>query len=162
MSDPVEQAFRRHYRQVFRYVRRRTGDDGRAEDLTQEVFAAATAALPVTGDDDSSVLPWLYTVARRRFADEARRRNARPSVVPLTLAAGESRDFGPAVAESLRVALTRLPDGQREVVVLKLLRGLPFTEVAARLELTEAASKMRFTRALSALRAELEKEGIEP
>lgn len=162
MSDLVERAFRRHYRHVFRYVHRRTGDRDRAEDLTQEVFAAAAAALPGTGDNDSSVLPWLYTVANRRFADEARRRKRRPSVVPLILAAGASREFGPAVAEGLRAALSRLPGGQREVVVLKLLRGLAFTEIAARLEITEAASKMRFMRAMSALRAELEKEGIEP
>ena len=74
VSDAVERAFRRHYGQVYRYIRRRTGVRERAEDLTQEVFAAAAAALPRFRRRAGSALPWLYTVARRRFVDELRRR----------------------------------------------------------------------------------------
>jgi RNA polymerase sigma factor (sigma-70 family) len=73
VTDVVDGAFRRHYATVYRYIRRRTGDDDRAEDLTQEVFAAAAAALPTEGDGRPPILAWLYTVAQRRFADAARR-----------------------------------------------------------------------------------------
>jgi DNA-directed RNA polymerase specialized sigma24 family protein len=74
VTDVVERAFRRHYGTVYRYVRRRSRSHEQAEDLTQEVFAAAAAALPSENVGDPPVLAWLYTVAQRRFADEMRRR----------------------------------------------------------------------------------------
>ena len=155
VNDVAEKAFRRHYDQLYRYLRSRTRDHHRAEDLTQQVFADAAASLRETGDPP---LAWLYTVAKRRFADEARKRGAR--VAPV--AAAEPREYGPDVAAALRLALERLPEGQRQVVVLKLLRGARFAEIGETLGLTEAAAKMRFVRALEALRAELEGEGVTP
>jgi RNA polymerase sigma factor (sigma-70 family) len=159
VNDVAEQAFRRHYGQVYRYVRRRTLDHHRAEELTQQVFADAAASLD---DRGSPPLAWLYTVAKRRFADEARR-NARAGTATLVpLAAGDLRDYGPDLAASLSDALARLPEGQRDVVVLKLLRGARFAEIGRLLGVTEDAAKMRFVRALEALRDELEQGGIEP
>jgi RNA polymerase sigma-70 factor, ECF subfamily len=155
MSDVAESAFRRHYDSVYRYVRRRTHDHHRAEELTQQVFSDAVASLRDTGEPP---LAWLYTVARRRFADEARKRGAQISPVSVP----ESLDYGHGVAAALRAALARLPEGQRQVVVLKLLRGARFAEIGNTLGLTEAAAKMRFVRALEALRLELEEKGITP
>lgn len=155
MPNSVEQAFKRHYTDVYRYLRRRTGQHERAEDLTQEVFASAAAALP-TFNGNAPPLAWLYTVAKRRFADEVRRPGARH------LPGRRTPEFGPEIASSIRSALVRLPQGQQEVVMLKLLRGATFTEVAASLGTSEAAAKMRFVRALRALRDELAQEGVEP
>ena len=150
----AEGAFRRHYDQVYRYLRWRTHDHHRAEELTQQVFADAAESLRETGGPE---LAWLYTVAKRRFADEARR-SAR--VAPAARA--ESSDYGVDVAAALQRALQSLPGGQRQVVVLKLLRGARFAEIGTKLGLTEAAAKMRFVRALEALRTELEREGVTP
>jgi len=109
----------------------------------------------------------LYTVARRRFADEARRDTLARRVSGLRVAAGEeevsaSREYGSEVAAALGSAIDRLPDGQREIVVLKLLRGAKFAEIGERLGISTEAAKMRFTRALEALRSELEEEGLRP
>ncbi len=94
VNDTVERAFRRHYGHVYRYIRRRTGDHERAEDLTQEVFAAAAVALPDFSGRADSPLPWLYTVAKRRFADEARRRQRE---VPIEQRGGDL-EYGPHLA----------------------------------------------------------------
>jgi RNA polymerase sigma-70 factor (ECF subfamily) len=159
VADVLDQAFRAHYGQVYRYLRRRTGDDGRAEELAQQVFADAAAALPDFGPDAPSPLAWLYTVAHRRFVDEARRRARDAS---LQDEAPESAEYGAELTSLLAAALERLPDEQRTVLALKLLRGLRFREVAATLDIGEGAAKMRFVRALAALRDELEREGVEP
>jgi RNA polymerase sigma-70 factor (ECF subfamily) len=159
VSDPVERAFRRHYGEVYRFIRRRTGEHERAEDIAQEVFAAAAAALPDFSDDAESPLAWLYTVAKRRFADEARRRSREPTVRPPDEG---TLEYGPNVASSVRAAMSRLPEDQQRVLALKLLRGASFAEIAGRQGVSEAAAKMRFVRAMRALRGELQKEGIEP
>jgi RNA polymerase sigma-70 factor (ECF subfamily) len=159
MSDPAESAFRRHYGDVYRYVRRRSPSAHDAEELTQSVFADAAAALPRFRPGATPVLAWLYTVAARRLADRARRADA---TVELEDLAAPSPEFGPDVARALARAIAALPETQRRVVVLKLLEGRPFAEIATRLDTTEHACRMRLTRALAALRAQLEQEGITP
>jgi RNA polymerase sigma factor (sigma-70 family) len=136
------------------------GDHGRAEELTQDVFAAAASSLPTERPGDPPVLVWLYAVARRRFADEARRR-ARERRLAGMLPTRSSSDYAP-VAGALREALAALPGGQSRVVLLKLVRGLTFAEIGVEVGLTEAAAKMRFVRALEQLRADLSERGIEP
>jgi RNA polymerase sigma factor (sigma-70 family) len=154
VNDLADDVFRRHYGEIYRFIRRRTGDHHRAEDLAQQVFADAAASLRAEGPPP---LAWLYAVARRRFADAARRR-AREAVVPV---AGAESEYGPRIVAALRGALETLPAGQRDVVVLKLWRGARFAEIAAVLGTTEEAARMRFSRGLAALRVALTEEGIE-
>jgi RNA polymerase sigma factor (sigma-70 family) len=166
VEDVAESAFRRHYAQIYRFVRGRSASDEQAEDVTQAVFADATAARGRLRTDRLLLLGWLHRVARRRLADEARRASRAPSnVLPLDLARGLAAPDALSSANSvsaLRKAIARLPPGQREVVVLKLIEGRSFAEIGDRLDASPAACKMRLVRALEALRAELEKEGITP
>jgi RNA polymerase sigma factor (sigma-70 family) len=158
VEELAGQAFRRHYRQVYGFVRRRSSSDAQAEDITGDVFADAAAALDAFRPGAAPVLAWLYTVARRRLADEARRR-ARVGPVAIAQATVE---YGPDVAAALHRAIAALPAAQRAVVVLKLLEGRSFREIATRVDATEAACKMRFSRALESLRDQLEQEGVGP
>jgi RNA polymerase sigma-70 factor (ECF subfamily) len=159
-----EEAFRRHYAQVFRYLRRRVASDHEAEELAQLVFADAVRSLERFKPGATPVLALLYTVAQRRLADRARDLARRESLVELDdtrlQLVGDS-EYGPAVASAIRRALEQLPDLQRQVVVMKLLQGLAFVEIARRVGATEAACKMRFARGLESVRDELTKEGLE-
>jgi RNA polymerase sigma-70 factor, ECF subfamily len=147
-----EGAFRRHYRRIRSFFRRRDG----AEELTQEVITAAATGLAEPRQGDPAVLAWLYTVARRRFVAESRLlRESRPSDLPRRT----SSDYGPFVARALREALGELPRGHSQVVVLKLLRRRSFAEIGAEVGLTATEARMRFLRALEALRAALIERG---
>jgi RNA polymerase sigma factor (sigma-70 family) len=160
VNEVADQAFRRHYGQLYRYLRRRTGDHHRAEELAQQVFTDAVASLRETG---SPSLAWLYTVAQRRFADEVRRVEAGRRAAALTsVAPAHEAEYGPDAAGAIRAAIGRLPEGQRQVLVLKLLRGARFAEIGAALGTSPEAAKMRFVRALEALRGELEEGGVAP
>lgn len=161
MEGLAELAFRRHHAQIYRYLRRRTGDPHRAEDLAQEVFADAAVALS-RGEQPSSMLAWLYTIAQRRFADEARRRSRTPAGVRLDDIVDElaAPDYATELGRALRESLARLAPNERRVISMKLLRGSSFREIASTLEVSEAAAKMRFQRALAVLRADLEQQGI--
>ncbi|HST25880.1 MAG TPA: sigma-70 family RNA polymerase sigma factor [Gaiellaceae bacterium] len=157
MTDVLERAFRAHYGHVYRYLRRRTRDDARAEELAQQVFVDAAAALPDFGPDAPSPLAWLYTVAHRRFVDEARRRARDTAVSPDPVP-----EYGEELTGALVAAFRRLTEDQRAVLAMKLVRGLQFREIAGSLGIGEGAVRMRFSRALAALRDELEREGVEP
>lgn len=162
-ATDAEQAYRRHGGRIYRYLLHRTGNHHDAEELTQQVFADAAAALSAPHPPDS-VLSWLYTVAERRLVDELRRRKRFTEFSSSAPRAPEAADavYGRAVARSLRDAIAALPPDQREVVVLKVLEGRRFADIAARLGVSEAACKMRMSRAARALRAALEHEGLGP
>jgi RNA polymerase sigma-70 factor, ECF subfamily len=158
MPDRSEEAFRRHHAQLFRYIRRRTPDDFEAEDVTQSVFLDAAQRLGDFKPGASPVLAWLYTVAQRRLADRARRlahQHASLRELEQMRFAPAEPVYGTEVAAALREAIAALPETQRTVVVMKLLRGLSFAEVADRVGTSEAACKMRFARGLEALRDRL-------
>ena len=151
------------YRKVLRFARRRVGSIEDAEDVTQEVYANAAAALNGRGAE-APTLAWLYAVAKRRLADEARRGN-RSRTIPLERV-GEptavSAEYGSEVAAALSAGLASMPEGQRRVVVGRLLQGRSFADLGDELETSEEACRMRFMRGLQHLREEFTKEGVEP
>jgi RNA polymerase sigma-70 factor (ECF subfamily) len=163
MNDLAERAFRDHYANVVSFLRRRTRTNEEAEELAQAVFAQAAAGLTPNGHRPVSA--WLYTVARRKLVDEARRRARRGqpdvSLDEAGLAAAEPR-YGREVAAVLRRALDRLPEGQRAVVVGRLIEGRSFAELASVVGASEAACKMRFLRGLESVRVLFEEEGLQP
>jgi RNA polymerase sigma-70 factor, ECF subfamily len=164
MDELAGAAFRRHYDQVFRFVRRRSGSDEEAEEIAQSVFAQAAAQLDPVRQGSRPLLAWLYSVAQRRLIDEARRRARHGVSLPLdeALVGAPEQEYGGDVAAVLRNALDGLSRPQREVVVLRLIQGRSFEEIAARIGSTEAACKMRFVRGLSIVRDVFEKEGMSP
>jgi RNA polymerase sigma-70 factor (ECF subfamily) len=164
MGDHAAAAWRRQYGTVYRFVRRRTGSPEEAEDVTQEVFTAAIAAL---GDArlqaEAPPLAWLYTVARRRLIDRLRI----PASLPLDAdgalsAPGDERSYGPEMVRTLVEGLQRLEEGQRRVVILKVFEGRSFADIAAETGVSEEACRMRLSRGLAALRTYLVQKGVSP
>lgn len=165
MDEKATTPWLRHYGSVYSFVRRRGYSREDAEDLTQEVFEAAVAALGEARlGADSEPLAWLYTVARRRLVD--RLRASPPASVPLDgepqSADGAERVFGPAVARALVDAVKSLDEHQRRVIVLKLFEGRPFAEIADVVGASEEACRMRFSRGLAQVRRTLTEKGVQP
>ena len=156
--DPAAEAYRRHGGRVYRFLLRRTGDHHQAEELAQRVFADAAASLAQARPD--SVLGWLYAVAERRFVDELRRRRMAAEQPVDPPRPPPELDYGPETARAIKRSIARLEPAAREVVVMRLLEGRRFAEIAASLDTTEAAAKLRYARALSDVRAFLEAEGL--
>lgn len=168
MDDAAESAaqdLRRHYREIYRYVRRRSHSDSDAEDVTQDVFTDAARALGSTKPGEGPPIAWLYAVAQRRLIDRARRHARRQEVsgdTALEVVAEPPSEYGGEVAEALRSGIERLPQAQRQVVLMKLVQGRSFVEIASALDVTEGACRMRFLRGLERLRVFLEQQEVTP
>jgi RNA polymerase sigma-70 factor (ECF subfamily) len=164
VEDVAEDAFRQHRTEIYRYLRRRTKNSDQAEELTQQVFADAALTLSRMDAGPGSVLGLLYTIARRRFADEVRRNRHYGEQVPLDDLGDElaAPDYDSDIGHAIHEAITQLPEQQRRTVCLKLIEGCSFAEIASLLATSEAAAKMRFQRGLLALRRDLERHQITP
>lgn len=164
-TQSASRDLRRHYREIYRYVRRRSRSESDAEDVTQDVFADAARALASFEPSEGPPIAWLYAVAQRRLIDKARRQARRQEVSAgrvLELVAEPLAEYGPDVADALRSGLERLPRLQQEVVLMKLVQGRSFAEIASALDAGEGACRMRFLRGLEQLRAFLEHEEVTP
>src|SRR5438128_11879697 len=85
-ADAFEVLYRRYSRPVFGLALRRLGDRMRAEDATQETFAAIWRSARTYKPDRGAGAPWLYAVARNAIVDRSRGRTEPPGEAPETAA----------------------------------------------------------------------------
>jgi RNA polymerase sigma-70 factor (ECF subfamily) len=153
-------------------------------DVVQETLAEAAAQLNrYLQERPVPFYPWLRQLAQRRLIDLHRRHvQARRRTVTREEAAGGLPDRSAlALAERLfgrpsspsarlhrqerrdrvRTALAALPEQDREVLVLRILEGLPTRETAAVLEISEVAVRSRQVRALERLKGLLGPDFLE-
>ncbi len=148
-SAALEYAFARHRSDVYAFVLSRLRDRDDAEELTQQTFVDAAAAL-ARGAAPREMRPWLFSVAQRRIADELRRRGRR--VLPVH---ADVHEDAPA-ERVLAGALEGLSPEDRELLFLRFVAERTHGEIGAILGCSAAASKMRVSRAARRLRHELD------
>lgn len=167
-QDAYRQLLQRYRQPVYRLVHASLGDGAEAQDVTQEVFVSAFAALD-RYDPDRPLLHWLRRIALNKCRDWIRRRRVRAfffTAPPLD----EVLDMGDNAvatdvaladrAELARVAgaIARLPTRQREVLLLRTVEQLTQAEVSQLLGISEKAVETRLYRARQSLRERLAPE----
>ncbi len=157
--EAFEVLYRRYIRSVFGLALQRLRDRERAEDATQETFAAVWRSAGSYKPERGPAAPWLYAIARNAVVDRLRARDDIP-VEPPDMTSDEA---GPAErAESSYVswrvhrALETLPVREREVVELAYWSGLSQSEVASFLDIPLGTVKTRTRSALARLADVLE------
>jgi RNA polymerase sigma-70 factor (ECF subfamily) len=127
-----------------------TGDRAVAEELAQEALARGCARWERVRKLESPG-GWLHRVAvNLAISHERRRRVARRVEARLVVRDESDRDDAAVIA--LRDALRRLPDKQRQVLVLRYFADLPVAEVASTLRMPEGTVKTLAHRGIAALR----------
>jgi RNA polymerase sigma-70 factor (ECF subfamily) len=146
--------------ELHRYCARLVGSVIEGEDVVQDAFARAFAAL----DELQEVPPlraWLFSIAHNRALDLLRRRAIRaaePIEAAHELADPESPDPVEVLMrrEAVDTAVSRfveLPTVQRSVVILKDVLDQSLEEIAAMLDLTVNAVKGHLARGRARLKA---------
>jgi RNA polymerase sigma-70 factor, ECF subfamily len=139
---------------VCAYVRSIVRDPHTAEDITQNVFAKLIKAIHKYERRDVPFAAWIIRVARNAALDHIRAARQSPVEEVRTSDEGAEQVCFER-AQSLRDALQRLPQDQREVMVLRHIAGLSPGEIAERLGKTEASIHGLHHRGRGALRAAL-------
>jgi RNA polymerase sigma factor (sigma-70 family) len=135
MAESFGSGFAARYRDIFRFIHRRTRSSAEAEELTQQVFADAVEALD--GRDPSDDLGLLYTIARRRLIDQIRRSPPATATLAEVGDVESPGSYDAGLRRLLTEAIEQLEPSYRDALVLRLIRGLSFAETAAALGLTE-------------------------
>ncbi|HEY9312781.1 sigma-70 family RNA polymerase sigma factor [Williamsia sp.] len=155
---------------VVRYCRARVGGGERhshsADDVAQEVCMAVMTALPRYQDQGRPFMAFVYGIAAHKVADAHRsagRNKSEPvEELPEQLDTGsgpEQRAIDSDAGRRMNQLLTKLPEKQREVLVLRVVVGLSAEETAAAIGSTAGAVRVAQHRALAKLKKELMRGG---
>lgn len=134
-----EKLFKRYERPLFSFILRFTGDRAKAEDVFQQTWLKVINGLS-SYEEKGKFASWLFGIANNCCIDEARKRS-RSKVDDYASSEGMDKlegDMSDPEVELLRQeesvwleqAVDRLPDEQKEVVLLRLHAEMPFKEIA--------------------------------
>lgn len=166
----VEKYYRKIYNLAYRFV----GDSEEANDLAQEIFAAAYQNLKkFRGDAKFST--WLFQIAtnrgknkfkylkRRGFfanrghAEGDEEREPLQREIPDTSPNPEAALAGKQIQKIVQDAINELEPDHKEIVILRDIEGFSYDEIAKMLNLPEGTTKSRLHRARMVVKERLKK-----
>jgi RNA polymerase sigma-70 factor (ECF subfamily) len=165
-----EKLVRRHQRSLVNHLYRQVGRQENARDLAQEVFLKVYLSL-ASFDPTYRFKTWLYRIASNCAIDHLRKK--KPKTCSLNPAPRDDRSVEPTMTlvdndpspddvlrlrelqARLEVAVQRLPDDFRSLILLRHQQHCRYDEIARITELPIGTVKNRIFRAREMLRGEL-------
>ena len=159
---------------VYSLALRMTGSPEDAADLSQEAFLNAWRGLP-TFQGNSSFSTWIYRLTNNACIDFLRREKRRKNMEGTFSLDDEETDYaamvpddapsaqtlleGRELKDAIGRGLMQLSEEHRQVLVLREVNGLSYTEISKITGLEEGTVKSRIARARLSLRKILQSDG---
>jgi len=141
-----------HLPRLRRYARALTGDVNRADDLVQDTLERALAKLDLW-QPGSDLRAWLFTLMHNLFVNQIRIKRPQETVMEDALDEPVSGGQMEALAaRDIHAALARLPEEQREVLLLVGLEQFGYAEAAQVLGVPAGTVMSRLSRARERMR----------
>lgn len=165
-EDAFREFYVRHRKPLFVYLLSLVRDRETAEELLQETFFAFLRHLDgLNGSAD--LRPYLVRTARNRAIDLLRRARRGEEALharaehPLFKRRPADGVAGAEGAEEVEALLQRLPPEQKEAIVLRVLLGMTYREIALLSGCPEASVASRYRYGMEKLRAALARGGLD-
>ena len=171
-EEALSSLFERHKSRIFTTVFFIVKDKYIAEDILQEVFIKTINVIKENRyNEQGKFLPWILRVAHNMAIDNFRKEKRNPKI---TLADGsdifnclkfsesseDNEELSKDSKKYLKKMMLKLPDKQREVLVMRLYMKMSFQEIAkeTNVSINTALGSMRY--ALLALRKKIKLKQI--
>lgn len=131
-EEAFARMYERHRSELLAYSRNMVGSHDDAEDVIQQTFLKAYRALR-RSESRIAVRPWLYAIARNECVSMIRKRRESPAD-PASASSGSRVASEVEEREEMRSMLSdlsRLPDEQRQALLLSGVDALSGDEIAA-------------------------------
>ncbi|HSB02929.1 MAG TPA: RNA polymerase sigma factor [Anaerolineales bacterium] len=159
-SNAFNELYQRHLPGVYKRVRYMVPEQD-VEDTTQEVFMGALKSLS-SFRGEAQFSTWLRTLTNHKIAEYYRKCNRKREAPKVSFDDAFDHSDGTTAKRmeeciALRKALQQISDQYQEVILLRFVDGLQFSEIAELHGQHLEATKSLFRRAVSALRDQLDK-----
>lgn len=158
-----------HWPAIYRLALAKTSNPEDAQEIAQDTFLRALAALPRYKETNATFKTYLSRITLNLIIDYYRRRGRAPQVVDIAdynepIIDPDSRPEEAVLnterREEVLCLLARLPDEQRQVIELRIVQGLAVADTARIMGKSVAAVKMLQQRALKKLKDLFTEQGI--
>jgi RNA polymerase sigma-70 factor (ECF subfamily) len=151
---------------LYRYARSLSRDPSTAEDVVQETFRRGLSAkIRPSPETLDATRCWLFTIARHVWQNEVRRTSRYARAISAFAGDDTGADLPDVqlsrklLQSEVRQAIEALPENHREVVMLRDIEGLSYSEIAAILSCPAGTVMSRLARARDCLRGALAPAG---
>ncbi len=155
-----QQLLREIQKVLLAFIKSRLPDTTSAEDIVQDILIGIHNSRH-TYDPSKSFSTWMFSIARYKFIDHARKwartdkRHVDGEEILETIAAESDQEEESPLKDELLEAVSKLPEKQRKTVTLLKLEGFSVKEVSQKTGMSESAVKVTAHRAYKTLRKKL-------
>lgn len=165
----------RHKNKVYGFIFSKVLDKSIAEDIFQDTFVKVILTLKEGKySEEGKFLPWVMRIAHNLSIDYFRNKTRMPIIGETFVDedfsifdfladpedCSETKIIKLQIEEELRIIIQYLPDDQREVLQLRIFKGLSFKEIAEETDVSINTALGRMRYALINLRKVIEEKNI--
>ena len=154
----AERVYREYYPRILGYVRSKLSSPQEAEDVCSSAILKIVRGLPTFDPEKSSLSTWIYTIVRNTLTDHYRSRRSHEELgedIPY-----EGDDFEEILQEErleeLAAALEKLPQRERDVIILHYYSGISLREISEAIGMSYSNMKIIHRKALAGLKKHLD------
>lgn len=155
--------YRKYVKLIYRYCFNKVGyNKDLAEDLTAETFLKALKAIDkVKIDDDQSLLPWLYTIARNTVYSHFKKNKKQvPMLEDVDLVDKHIRNMDQEIdnieqAKKVNKIIQKFSNVEQDILYMKINDEMTFKQIAVVMNMGESAVKMKYYRLLNKIKKTL-------
>ena len=147
--------------QLLKYLINHTHSREDAEDLLQDVMISVYEHRAEFDPERCNEQAWLYIIAKRKLVSYYRKFKQNDSIdemedfqLPSDNSMAEATNLM-ACRQAVALALSKLDERSREIVVLRYFNGLSYAEIASSLGISEGNARVIHSRALDTMKKEL-------
>lgn len=153
-----EKIYRLYFDQVYRYLRRLSGNEQTAEEITAETFLKAMSAIDsFRGDCDLRV--WLCQIGKNCYFSRLKKEKVTEPLEKISLPSGEDTEeelMAREDAARIREILHHVPEPYKEVFMWRVFGDLSFREIGQIFGKSDNWACVTYHRCRKAILAELE------
>lgn len=162
-----EKIYRAYFSDVYCYIRRLSGDEQTAEEITSETFFKAMRAIG-TFRGDCDIRVWLCQIAKNCYYTDRRKAEragpldaAVPAELPCEEETAEEKVLRQEDAAQLRRILHGIPEPYREVFMWRVFAELSFKQIGPIFGKSENWACVTYHRAKNMIQTRLEEQNHE-
>ncbi len=147
--DCMRVLFERYQAWIYNFLFQMVQDRDMSEDLTQSTFYKVMKHR--SSYNGGKFAPWIFQIARNLGMDHFRKAKQKTAPMDGIPEIADAVEDGDQLA-GLKQALLKLPESDREILIMSRFHGMKYLQIAEVLNSTEAAVKVKIHRAVKKLR----------
>lgn len=158
-----EEVFNNYHKKIENYVWGKVNDKYLAEDLTSVIFLKIYEKMDSFDEEKASISTWIYTIANNTVIDYFRTRKVYEEVPEeiSDLSEVDEAVLREEQIQELADALQKIPERERDMLVLKYYHNLTLKEIALKMGMSYANAKIVHGKALTHVREILDPDAVE-